>query len=126
MDRYQVLAISHSFTYYAAASVQHQHAFVHILDITNQVLHICSHRTEYISFLRRFQIAFHVLSPVEMEGGEDSSPRKCSQGSQGRGDHGDDEGGGDDDGHDGGGEDQGGGGGDQVGVGDCDVAHHAW
>ena len=61
MDRYQVLAISHSFTYYAAASVQHQHAFVHILDITNQVLHICSHRTEYISFLRRLEIAFHGL-----------------------------------------------------------------
>ena len=60
-----------------------------------------------------------------MEGGEGSSPRKCSQGSQERGDHGDDEGGGDDDGHDGGGEDQGGGG-DQVGAGDRVVAHHTW
>ena len=125
MDRYQVLAISHSFTYYAAASVQHQHAFVHILDITNQVLHICSHRTEYISFLRQLEIAFQVLSPAKTEEEGGSSPRKCSQGSQGRGNHGDDEGGGDDDGHDGGGEDQGGGG-DQVGAGDRVVAHHTW
>lgn len=58
-----------SFTYYAAASVQHQHAFVHILDITNQVLHICSHRTEYISFLRQLEIAFQVLSPAKTEEG---------------------------------------------------------
>ena len=79
MDRYQVLAISHSFTYYAAASVQHQHAFVHILDITNQVLHICSHRTEYISFLRRLEIAFHVLSLVKTEGGRSILTKEGSE-----------------------------------------------
>ena len=126
MDRYQVLAISHSFTYYAAASVQHQHAFVHILDITKQVLHICSHRTEYISFLRRLEIAFHVLFPAKTEVGGGSSPRKGPKWSRERGNHGDNDGGVDDDGHDSGGEDQGVGGGDQGGAGDRVVAHHAW